>query len=172
MLSISNTGDFLKVLKTLLEREAGERALVIYEGDDEPQDKVKPVIILPMPSIFETSWSDDGRHQDALEISVLVRVPKNISDSSVQCLNVAGFIRGLMTGQVYQDYIDVDSDHVDEPEDLSGFPLKWDTNDHGYEVSFNQNVRYGTVDIEPFKLVGIDLKEQDGEAVRIYECTS
>ena len=170
-ITINNTGDFLKVLKALLDERAGKKALVIYEGDIEPQDTQTPIIIVTMPKIDEIGWSDDGRHQDTLEVSILVKVPKNLNNAPVQCMNVAGFIRGLMTEQIYSAHIDDEFDHVSKPEDLSGHPLKWDTNEHGYEIMFYQDVRYGTLETTPFNLVGIDLKERHGDTVKLYDIT-
>lgn len=168
-ITIINTGDFLKVLKTLLSDKAGKNAHVIYDGEIEPQDKTKPIIKVLMPEIDSVSWSDDGRHQDELISTILVKAPKNLSDPAVVCMNIAGFIRGTLTEQYYTDYLPEENDHVDEPQGIEGQALQWDTNDHGYEITFSQKVRYGTIEKEPFQLVAIDIKETDGESVRLYE---
>ncbi|CAH6982582.1 conserved hypothetical protein [Vibrio chagasii] len=172
MKSLNNTGDYLELLHEYLTEKAGEKALVLFEEDIEPQSDSKPLIIIPMVEIDNAQWSDDGRHQDDLIVSLLVKIPHNLDKPSVQALNVAGFIRGTITDELFCDHLNREDDQVDAPEDINGQPLKWNTNERGYEVGFIQTVRYSDPEKEPFELVAIDLKQRDGDTVRLYESGS
>lgn len=169
MRSLINTGDYLEVLKALLEKEAGDKARVMYWGEVNPQNKTLPFIFLPMPEVIDTDWSGDGRHEDKLSVSILIKVPKSVDDAPVVALNVGGFVRSLILGQVFGEYVSVEDDHFDHPEDIGGQPLDWDTNEQGYEITFTQVIRYGTVEKQAFVLKAIDIKETFGEPKRIYE---
>lgn len=172
MKSINNTGDYLELLHEYLTDKAGEKALVLFEEDIEPENDLKPLIIVPMVEIDNTQWSDDGRQQDDLIVSILVKIPHNLDKPSVQALNIAGFIRGTITDELFSEHLKGESDHVDEPEDISGQPLKWNTDERGYEIGFIQTVRYSDPEKEPFELVAVDLKQRDGDTVRLYESAS
>lgn len=169
MRSLINTGDYLEVLKALLEKEAGDNAHVMYWGEVNPQNKTLPFIFLQMPEVIDSDWSGDGRHEDKLSVSILFKVPKNVDNAPIVALNVSGFVRSLILGQVFSDYVSIEDDHFDQPEDIGGQPLDWDTNEQGYEVTFTQAIRYGTVEKAAFVLKAIDIKETYGEPKRIYE---
>lgn len=169
MKSINNTGDYLELLHLYLTEKVGQNAIVMYEEDIKPESDQLPLIILPMVEIDNPCWSSDGRHQDDLEVSILIKIPHNLDKASVQALNIAGFIRATITDECFLDYLNEKADHVDEPEDINGQPIKWSTNERGYEISFYQTVRYGSLDELPFQLVAVELKEQAGDKVTLYE---
>ncbi len=150
---LNNTGDYLLLLSLFLEEKVGTKATVLFEEDICPQDPDKPLVIIPPVEIVETQWSEDGRHQDVIAATVLIRVPNGLTTPSIQAQNVGGFVRGFIAGQLFPDHLNPDYDCVDEPEEIRGQPLKWNTNEQGYEVTFTQTIRYGLEDIPPFSIV-------------------
>lgn len=172
MRSLINTGDYLEGLKALLDKEVGENAQVMYWGEVNPQNKKRPFVFLTMPEVINSDWSGDGRHEDKLSVSILIKVPKNVDNAPIEALNVGGFVRSLILGQVFSDYFNFEDDHFDQPEEIGGQGLDWDTNEQGYEVTFTQVIRYGTVENPAFVLKAIDIKEAYGESERIYESTN
>lgn len=172
MRTIVNTGDYLEVLKALIEAEVGKSAEVLYWGEVNPNNKTKPFVFLHMPEVIDINHSGDGRHEETLSVTIQIKVPKNTTDAPIVALNVSGFIRALIVDQLFCDYVSTDDDHFDEPDEIGGQPLEWDTNEQGYEVSFTQVIRYGTADIAAFVLKAIDIKEEFGEPKRIYEFSS
>ncbi|NGZ18030.1 hypothetical protein G6Z94_11835 [Vibrio aestuarianus] len=169
MRSLINTGDYSEALKALIEKEVSNNARVLYAGEVDPQNKTKPFIFLTMPEVLEFDWSGDGRHEAKLSVSILIKVPKNVDNAPIEALNVSGFVHSLILGQVFGDYFNIEDDHFDHPEEIGGQPIEWDTNEQGYEVTFTQVIRYGTVEKAAFVLKAIDIKETFGEPKRIYE---
>ncbi|MBM5180128.1 hypothetical protein J7937_21610 [Vibrio parahaemolyticus] len=179
---INNLGDYIELLHSLLTKAVGDKATVQYDDEPEEQDKPKPFIKLPLPEIDEFSYSDDGRHQNMLNVTVLVKVPKNVSNPSVQAANIGGFVSAQMKGQYFVDpekigvdengvsrALNPDFDCVDEPEEIQGYPLKWHTNDQGYAITFMQTIRYGKLEDETFLLKSITTQEGDSEVNTVYE---
>lgn len=179
---INNLGDYVELLHSLLTKAVGDNATVQYDDEPDKQDKPKPFIKLPLPEIEEFSYSDDGRHQNTLKVTVLVKVPKNVSKPSVEAANIGGFVSAKVTGQYFVDpeqmgedengvsrALNPDFDCVDEPEEIQGYPLKWHTNDQGYAITFIQIIRYGNLEDETFLLKSITAQEGDSEVQIIYE---
>lgn len=172
---INNTGDYVESLFEFISDGVTDSAIVTYE-DDEPPHPDKPLIILEMPDIIETSYANDGRQQDELGVSILVKVPKNIGKANIVAVNIGGFLRGVIAGSTLDGYLDDEHDCVDEPTGIQGQPIKWAARDkgdkantHGYEITFSQLVRYGTVEIEPFILKHIGISEGESDESIIYE---
>lgn len=153
---LDNTGDYLLLLSLFLKEKIGTKAEVLFEEDICPQDPDKPVVILPPVEIVETQWSHDGRHQDVVSVSVLIRVPNSLATPSIQAQNVGGFVRAYIAGQLFGDYLNEEYNCVDEPQEIKGTPLRWNTNEQGYEITFEQTIRYGTEETLPFTIVGED----------------
>tara|TARA_B100001059_G_scaffold236796_1_gene290499 strand:+ start:32040 stop:32621 length:582 start_codon:yes stop_codon:yes gene_type:complete len=182
---INNLGDYVELLHSLLTKSVGDKATVQYDDEPETQDKPKPFIKLPLPEIEEFSYSDDGRQQNTLSVTVLIKVPKNVSQPTIEAANIGGFVSAKMKGQYFVEPEQMGEDDngesvalspdfycVDEPEEIQGYPLKWDSNEQGYAITFEQTIRYGNLVKEPFELVAIDLKQRDGDTVRLYESGS
>lgn len=172
---INSTGDYLKTLFDFLTDQFGETATVYYE-DDEPVLSNKPCVMVCSPEIDEATYSDDGRQEDVLMNSILVKVPNSIDTPAVVALDIGGFIRGILPNQTFSKYIDPEIDSVDAPEEIQGQPIKWAKRDKadavnlkGYEITFIQTIRYGTEAETAFILKAIDIKETHGERERIYE---
>lgn len=152
---LNDTGDYLLLLFLFFKEKVGNKALVLFEEDIAPQDPSVPLIILPPVEITETAWAEDGRHQDTLSVAVQIRVPNGLELPSVQAQRIGGFIRGHIAGALFDDYLNDEHQCLDEAEEIKGTPLKWNTNEQGYEITFEQTIRYGTEDVPPFKLSGI-----------------
>lgn len=179
---INNFGDYVELLHSLLTKAVGDKATVQYDDEPEIQDKPKPFIKLPIPEIEEFNYSDDGRQQNTLQVTVMIKVPKNVARPTIEAANIAGFVSAKMKGQYFVEpeqmgegdngdsiALNPDFDCVDEPEDIQGYPLKWHTNEQGYAITFEQTIRYGDLVQEPFKLIAADIKERAGDTVRVYE---
>lgn len=154
-----NTGDYLQLLSQYFKDKAGNKATVLFEEDIAPQDPTAPLIILPPVELVETGWADDGRHQDVVSVSVQIRVPNNLALPSVQAQNMGGFVRGHIAGELFADYLNPDHECVDEAQSIQGTPLKWNTNEQGYEVTFEQTLRYATLETEPFLITGFEINQ-------------
>lgn len=179
---INNLGDYVELLHSLLTKAVGAKATVQYDHEPDTQDKPKPFIKLPLPEIAETSYSDDGRHQNTLKITVLIKVPKAVSKPSIEAANIGGFVSAKMIGQYFVTpdqmgesegganmALNPDFDCVDEPEDIQGYPLTWHTNEQGYAITFEQTIRYGNLEDETFLLKSITAQEGDSEVNTLYE---
>lgn len=179
---INNFGDYVELLHSLLTKAVGNKATVQYDDEPDKQDKPKPFIKLPLPEIEEFSYSDDGRQQNTLKVTVLIKVPKNVSKPTVEAANIGGFVSAKMKGQYFVEpeqmsedengasmALSPDFDCVDEPEEIQGYPLKWHTNEQGYAITFEQTIRYGNLEEETFLLKSITTQEGDSEVKTIYE---
>ncbi|MFL7036488.1 hypothetical protein BCS71_25665 [Vibrio lentus] len=171
---INNTGDYLETLFQFVSNAVTSNAEVTY--DDEKLPLKKPLIILESPQIVETSFANDGRQQDELAVSILVKVPKSIDKPNIEALNIGGFLRGVIVNETFSGFLDEDHDCVDYALDIQGQPIKWgrsdkssDANLFGYEIVFSQVVRYGTVEVEPFVLNRIGIAESDKSESNVYE---
>ncbi|MCG9785396.1 hypothetical protein L1D52_24105 [Vibrio brasiliensis] len=153
---LNNTGDYLLLLSLYFKAKMGNKALVLFEEDVAPQDPDVPLVIIPPVELTETQWADDGRHQDVVAVTVQVRVPNGLELPSVQAQNIGGFVRGYIAGELFTEYLNPEHECVDEPENIKGQPLTWNTNEQGYEVTFDQTLRYGTVLSPAFSLLGVE----------------
>ncbi|MBD1559602.1 hypothetical protein HC752_21905 [Vibrio sp. S9_S30] len=173
---INNLGDYVELLHALLSTLTQGRAVVQYDDEPEKQGKPCPFIKLPLPEIVETSFANDGRQQDTLEVTVLIKAPKNLNKASIAAANIGGFVRGEIAQETFTnpqrlgEHPALASEHrcVDTAVEIQGYPLKWETNDHGYAIKFEQTIRYGSVDHPAFILNAIDVSES-GETERVYE---
>ena len=179
---INNFGDYVELLHSLLTKAVGANATVQYDDEPEKQDKPKPFIKLPLPEIESFSYSDDGRHQNTLKVTVLIKVPKNVAHPTIEAANIGGFVSAQLSGQYFVDpeqlgeddngnstALDPEFYSVDEPEEIQGYPLKWHTNEQGYAITFEQTIRYGNLEAETFLLKAITPQEGDSEVKTIYE---
>lgn len=174
---INNLGDYVECLHAALRRAVGVRAVVQYDHEPEVQDKPKPYIKVSLPEIEETSFASDGRQQDTLVVTVLIKAPKALSNPSVEAANIGGFVRAIMTNQYFTDsaLMAEDALHfdvVDAPEDIQGYPLKWHDNDQGYAITFEQTLRYGSTPADSFVLVGMSTIESNGKENIVYDAES
>lgn len=173
--SLSNSGDYLKLLYELLKSstqirdEEGnvirQKAHVFYEHEINPREYDLPVIILCNPSLLDWNWSDDGRMENTFSVSLFVKVPKNDRNPSETAMNITGTICSLMTGQCFDALLENSDDSVEEPQDIQAVPLKWDGNNQGYEVQFEQLVRYGIEDEYSVTWLGLQLNESGGSEI-------
>lgn len=179
---INNLGDYVELLYSLLKKAVGNNATVQYDDEPDKQDKPKPFIKLSIPEIESFDYSADGRQQNTLRVTVLIKVPKNVSQPTIEAANIGGFVSAKMSGQYFIDPEEMGDDDngesmalnpdfhcVEEPEEIQGYPLKWDTNEQGYAITFEQTIRYGNLQEETFLLKSISTQEDDSEAQTTYE---
>lgn len=169
---INNTGDYLKLLYDLftdLVKSPHEgqppRALVFYEHEIVSKSYELPLYVLSLPDIIDSTYGDDGRDEDELSISILIKVPKNKENPSVLASTLAGFATAKLKEQSFADYLDPDADATEHPDDIQASPLRWNNNELGYEVTFTQRIRYGLEENTYGLWVGAELTETNGTVV-------
>jgi len=167
MSSMNNTGDYVEALIQFVTEKVEGKAVVVEEGD-EPENPTTPLIIVSMPKILETGWSDDGRHEDVLGVTLVAKVPKSIDKPNVTAVNTGGFLRYLLADREINSGF-VDYNNIDLPADVEGDSVLWKERDKaakanffGYMITFIQTVRYGTEENPAFVLPESEIKDLAG----------
>lgn len=152
---LSSTGQYLTLLKELLEREVGDKsdketkAEIIFPSAIEDIAPTHPQVIVDNVEIDKVSRANDGRKQYELDVSFFVRVPTNLGDAEVIALTLAGYLTALMEFQRFG----FDDKTISNPVEIGADPTPWNNGEAGYQINFAQTIRVGEAIIDPFAAV-------------------
>ena len=160
MSCINDLGDYLERIKTVIQTEVGEKAMVIYPSEIEEADATKPQICLAKMTALYSEVCEDGRDEEQFDVDILIKVPSgtSIGPAEVTALRIASTLMKLIQFQRWE----FDSDSSDNPEQIKGDTAAWGEAFAGYQVTFVQTIRYGSFEEETIGVVDWEITPKGG----------